>query len=151
MREIGVLDRRIDRIDHWGSSLTGESMSAHAIGISFTARYPKVAIIQALREHLEAHRADHADALVGYTKKKQKLLREYMREFKKDPKYHPHAIFGLTTPVDASEQYESTIKAFEMAEGDSIELSSAAADAIFNDTWNWASNAKLSNSAYRSS
>ncbi len=124
-------------------------MSVAAIGINFTAKYSRTAIIEALRGHLEAHKKDHAAALEGYVKKKGKLLRDYGRAFKKDPKASCWDMVNLPTPVDAAKQYESTIKAFEMAEGNSVELAASAADAIFNDTWPWATAAKTSNSAYR--
>lgn len=120
-----------------------------SIGISFDANYDRLAVIAALKEHLAAHKVDYALALEAYTAKKTKLLREFNRAFKKDPKASLSEVYSMIAPVDTAKSYEATIKAFEMATGETIELSSEAADAVFNDTWSWANNAKVSNSYYR--
>jgi hypothetical protein len=119
--------------------------------VNFKAKYSKDAILKSLASNLEAHRAEYVSALEVYTAKKTKLIREFVKAFKADPKTEAHAVNNLRPPVNAASNYERVIKLFTAAEDQTIELDSEEADAVFNDQWDFAVSAKLSNSIYSSS
>jgi hypothetical protein len=128
---------------------------SHTLNLKTT--YAVTTLIAAKAAHIE----EYNKACAAYDKKKSeklvKLNEAVLSEsanFTSDMAKVRAAYNSLTTlikPVDASKMYDEYISILSHSTAIDIELSTQDANAIINDSWEWAQTAKLSNSTYLSS
>jgi hypothetical protein len=131
---------------------------SHTLNLKTT--YAVTTLIAALQKNKAAHIEEYNKACAAYDKKKSeklvKLNEAVLSEsanFTSDMNKVKVAYNSLTTlikPVDASKMYDEYISILSFSTATDIELSTQDANAIINDSWEWAQTAKLSNSTYLS-
>lgn len=117
--------------------------------------YNRQLIIDALTQHRVEHIEEYAEAIEGY---KQHMLSELLKlvdetkavDVEGRPVKFPDFYHRLDArlPVDKEKEYDHMIKVFEAIQTDEVQLTYNEADCIFNDNWDWALDALLSNSSY---
>jgi len=128
-------------------NLTGASLD-------FKAPFNKAALIAALRDNKIAHIGDFNRAREVYFRELCDRLEALVSDaedaiFRSDQYAIDH--YGkLKPPVDASKLYDQYIELLEKCVAETIELSPSDYNAIVNDDWDWAKNAKATNAAYSS-
>lgn len=125
---------------------------ARISAMDITSKYDVLDIINALRENRDIHQKDYAKALVVYKSDLKRKLEAHLQYFESGelpPQFS--ANFGLDLPQCEVDRYNKMIKIFSLMKVETIELGMEEANKIFNDEWDWVSNAKFINSTYLSS
>ena len=116
------------------------------------SKYNVADIISKLESFLEAHKEDYKKAVEVYQKDMTSKLKElnklaYKGEF---GKIQIQQNLGLITPVNCESSYNKIITVFKAMKETEIELSFDDANHVFNDSWDFISTAKTTNSFYSS-
>lgn len=117
-------------------------------------------LIEKLKVNLENHIDDYEKALIVYKKDLYKHLMEIQNICDdilrkndvelKDFNSMYSKIYTLNKPVDASKMYEQYISLLSQSTDKELTLALNDANAIINDSWDWAIQAKTVNSTYSS-
>ena len=130
--------------------------------IDLKVKYSTKFLVEKLTEHLYNHVKDYKKAMKLYEDDMkdalQKLGSEAMIQMvSPDANFDLsktrslyNEVFAVKKPIDASNAYKQYIELLKMNVTDFLELDIADANSIINDEWDWAINAKLTNSAYTS-
>ena len=123
--------------------------------INFKSKYSKQAIIEALEKFRKLHIDGFDEARKVYMEKRLELLTEavdfartYTEDGLKKSQEKINSIYQLVEPQDMRKEYDNLINLIIKAQDDELELDSHQANFIFNDEWDWAISAKVSNSFY---
>lgn len=129
-----------------------------ALNLNITSKYSVTNLVLALSKNLEAHKEDYKVAVENYNATVAEKLLELSKIAKKavetvsteevEKKYRE--LMALKKPVDASKLYEQYINILSNSSEETVELTANDANAILNDAWTWAQEAKLTNSFYSS-
>lgn len=121
---------------------------------SISSKYNIQDIIQALEDHKTKHIEDYKKAVAVYQKDILENLKALTKKIRKEipdgTKTFVERNFSLTPPKNCEDGYQRVIDIFKKSQEQNIELSMQDADKIFNDEWDWALSAKISNSFYSS-
>lgn len=112
------------------------------------SEYDRLEIIETLRKFRVKHQEEYAEARDEYVKLKNEKAREAAERIAKDPDHEVQYNFGLETPIDASEGYDQMIAVFERMRQQTIPMSVGEATCVFNNEWDWLTQATVSNSVY---
>ena len=116
------------------------------------SKFSRVSIVAALEQFRDLHREEYKDALDVFredvvkelTKLRDKAVHEIVTEF--DVPLN----LGLKAPVDCEKEYNQLIKLFLAVTQQEVELGFDEANRIFNNEWDWALAAYVSNNFYSS-
>jgi hypothetical protein len=124
------------------------SMLNQLVGIE--GNYKVSSLKEALKMHLDNHRTDYVIALNVYHSDIKDALKRITKFVNTEEiiKMEVHHNFGLHKPVDITESYENILNILDHLKEDYIQLSFSEANHILNNSWDWATSAKLSNSFY---
>lgn len=126
--------------------------------LDIKAKYSKKYLSDKLKEHLNNHIVDYEKAMGVYKLDMISALKELtdasmnaMATFDKVTIQKAYnKINAITKPVDATKAYKQYIDLLFAASDEFIELTMHDANAIINDEWDWAVQAKMTNSFYSS-
>lgn len=118
-------------------------------------------ILARLVANKEKHKKEYAEAVKNYNAKvEEKLLSlsalaDTVRAGRKFDNLRviqeaASSVVLLAVPKNAEEMYDQYINILRQTESKTIKLSAEDANAIFNDAWDWAVSASMTNSAYLS-
>lgn len=123
----------------------------------------RLELLAILEKNLQTHKAEYAEALVGYreklrevTKINKRIRRELDDLIENEGDTFPtqfnakrNELKGFpTAPVEYSEQYTMAIRMIELDVRQDIELDSATFNQLVLDQWGWKSQFTATNSAY---
>lgn len=137
------------------------------MSLDIKVKLNRLEIIARLGAHLDEHLIEYEKAVEVYkvdvvklTEKLRGALDDYANaagedDFmdKREEKLRPVQVAyaelnSLRAPINAFEMYESFMSILKASKDDEIEFSLMDADAIINDNWSWAKDAKALNSTY---
>lgn len=117
--------------------------------------YNRHDLIETLKQNLEEHkkivqeaRQNFKTRLLEEIDKMVENIREKATVDQVIEDFHDLTTVNLEPPRDYSKEYEETIALFELAEGDSVELTAAEFKNYFLDEWHWARDFLVSNAPY---
>lgn len=113
------------------------------------ARIEKLKLLDILKENRAKHRAIFEEAVDGYVKKAEEMLRENMTLLKAN-RNHRVGVY-LTAPVDQTRDYDRAIKMVEMTTETEIVLQESDFKGYVMDDWSWKQQFLTSNSFYSAS
>ena len=97
----------------------------------------KYELLEALRENLEAHKDDVAEALELRREEMLSYFEEQIVKLNRDNEYQPKEVIKFPVPEDNSKEYEKVIRMVEMTQDDVIELDEDQFDKLVMDNWNF--------------
>ena len=128
--------------------------------LNFVTKYSVVDLIKSLEKHLNNHKEEYAKAEVVYKNDVNNSLKQISKVSKKlaiegstelnELSLLYNKLNTLKRPIDASKNYEDAISLFSRSTETEISLTNTDANAIFNDQWSWAVDAKFLNASYSS-
>lgn len=122
--------------------------------LDIKAKYKTSFLIDKLKEHRDNHITDYAKAVTVYnndlTRALEKLAATASGTDLDEVKQAYNKVFAIVKPVDARKAYEQYISLLSNSADEIIELDMDDANSIINDEWDWAVNAKMTNSFYSS-
>lgn len=127
--------------------------------LDIDAQYSVDYLVRTLQTNRANHVEEYQKAVVIYNDDVEKSLEKLKKTVtlrlngKADDEqvtkvYHEWAI--IKKPVDATKMYDQYIGLLQQSASREIKLSMRDANAIINDEWDWAQNAKFVNSVYSS-
>lgn len=105
-------------------------------------------LLDALKKNFEAHKEEYVVARKVYYETVADKLRELLANAEKELTPSSGFYINLNPPVDNTKMYEKYIGFLSMSQTDEIEISVEEYENFVKDEWNWATNAKVSNSFY---
>ena len=128
--------------------------------LNIKAKYPIELILQHLNKNLIDHKEDYKKAVSVYNSDVITALTNIGKSVKKainnedlnheDVNSKYYTLSQIVKPVNAEKMYEEYISLFEASSDRHVELTFEDANAIINDSWDWAIVAKITNSSYSS-
>ncbi len=143
-------------------------MNLAANALNLKTKFDTAYIVDVLRKHLEKHQAEYSVAMTVYENDIEGLLDSLTDECKKLMGVYGaeldltiaaplstvstayNKLVSLKKPIDATKMYEGYINILSQSQEKTLELEISDADSIINDSWDWAVQAKMSNSFYNS-
>jgi hypothetical protein len=129
-----------------------------AQSLNIEADFETSYLVNCLRNHRDAHRKDYEEAWANYLivrAAKAKEIAKVANKLANSPEQDKHGLMeaynslvALTKPVNATEMYNQYITLLEASTSDTVTMDVNDANAIINDKWKWAQDAKFSNSFY---
>lgn len=96
----------------------------------------KAELLEALRANREDHRKIFEEALVGYAKEAQAELREHLKRLAAGKRRNIY--IQKIVPEDHTRDYDTAIRMFEMALGETVVLKEKDFRQYVMDDWGWA-------------
>lgn len=116
---------------------------------SMRSNFSKSEMIESLMKFKGEHVKEYADALEVYQEDVRKKVKGWVKQTKEPFKnFHPQ--LGLNAPVNCESAYNEIIAVLAAAKEDTISLTLAEANSIFNNNWDWVQSASAQNMFYSS-
>jgi transketolase len=124
------------------------------MSLNIEAKFDITMLVSKLKMHRDNHIADYAKAMQVYEKDRVELFGELANAANKQDVDNVDNFYrklkSLAKPVDAKKMYDEYITILESSADKQITMSLQDANAIINDSWEWAESAKVTNAVYSS-
>lgn len=126
--------------------------------LNIEAEYETSYLVNCLKNHRDVHIKDYEEAWTKYLEvrsQKAKKIAELAKKLTINPEVTQSGLLeaynsftALTKPVDASKMYDEYISLLGASTSAKVKMDVSDANAIINDKWKWAQEAKFSNAFY---
>lgn len=106
----------------------------------------KEELLVKLKENREIHKNEYEGAVLLYRKKLIEVFNKKIREVESGKEVDVY--ITVTEPIDKTEEYDDAIAMIGMHSGTHVLLSHKDFRCYVLDKWDWAANAKFSNTVY---
>ena len=106
----------------------------------------KDVLLAKVRENRDAHRAVFEEAVAGYQKQAETMLREHIKRIKSGELVE--VFVRLPRPVEHTKDYDRVIAMLDMDLGDEIELEEHDFQMYVQDDWDWKGTWAIANASY---
>jgi hypothetical protein len=106
----------------------------------------KVQLLEILKTNRDKHKAIFDEAVTGYQKKAEELLKDHLKRVRSGERVRVH--ISLPYPVNQTKDYDRVIGMLEMSMSSEVELDEQDYQQYVMDDWSWKGSFLASNAMY---